>query len=324
MTYSRRNPCIVPALSILALAALAMLLPDTAVAVEPMFADASGFATPPWWGWVVALFFVTFALGIVSVLAGVGGGVLFVPVVGAFFPFHLDFVRATGLFLALSTALAASPRFLRSGLISMRLAMPQALVASAFSIVGACLGFSLPVRAVQILLGVIILCVVALMLVARRAEYPLVPSQDALARFLGMKGSYREETTGTTVEWQTHRTPLAFLAFILVGTIGGMFGMGAGWASVPVLNLLMGAPLKVAVATSTFMLSTTGTSAAWVYIYKGTVLPAMVAPCILGVSLGSRVGARLLGRTKPSAIRWIVIVLLFIAGSRSLVRGIWP
>ena len=57
-----------------------------------------------WWLWPIALFAITFAMGIVAVLAGVGGGVLFVPLVGAFFPFHLDFVRATGLLIAMTSA----------------------------------------------------------------------------------------------------------------------------------------------------------------------------------------------------------------------------
>jgi uncharacterized membrane protein YfcA len=48
-------------------------------------------------------------LGVVSVVAGVGGGVLFVPIVSGLFPFHLDFVRGTGLLIALAGALAAGP-----------------------------------------------------------------------------------------------------------------------------------------------------------------------------------------------------------------------
>ena len=69
-------------------------------------------ATLPWWIWPIALFAVSFAIGIVAVLAGVGGGVLFVPIVGSFFPFHLDFVRGAGLLFgvieALITALLGS------------------------------------------------------------------------------------------------------------------------------------------------------------------------------------------------------------------------
>ena len=42
------------------------------------------------------------ALGVVAVPAGIGGGTLFVPIVGSFFPFHLDFVRGAGLLVALA------------------------------------------------------------------------------------------------------------------------------------------------------------------------------------------------------------------------------
>jgi hypothetical protein len=54
------------------------------------------------------------------------------------------------------------------------------------------------------------------------------------------------------------------MLFIAIGTVAGMFGLGAGWANVPVLNLLMGAPLKIAKGSSKFLLSITDTSAAWV------------------------------------------------------------
>src|ERR1044072_6978351 len=110
-----------------------------------------------WWLWPVVLFAVTFAMGIVAVLAGVGGGVLFVPIVSALFPFHLDFVRAAGLLLALCgslpagpalrllplwASLPAPPALLRSGLASVRLEIPLALVASITSIAGALLGLA--------------------------------------------------------------------------------------------------------------------------------------------------------------------------------------
>src|ERR687885_443830 len=116
-----------------------------------------------WWVWPIALFALTFAMGIVAVLAGVGGGVLFVPIVGAFFPFHLDFVRAAGLLLALTTALSAAPALLRNGLASVRLAMPLTLVSSVTSIAGALLGLALPTDTLQIALGLLILAIAALM-----------------------------------------------------------------------------------------------------------------------------------------------------------------
>src|SRR5436853_2691538 len=96
----------------------------------------------PWWVWPIALFAVSFAIGIVAVLAGVGGGVLFVPIVGSFFPFHLDFVRGAGLLFALAGTLAASPTLLRNRMASLRLALPLALAGSVPSFAGAIAGLA--------------------------------------------------------------------------------------------------------------------------------------------------------------------------------------
>ena len=82
------------------------------VLVAPAFADAPAEAATGghvWWFWPLVLFFVTFIMGILAVLGGVGGGVLFVPIISGFFPSHLDFVRGTGLLVALSGALADGP-----------------------------------------------------------------------------------------------------------------------------------------------------------------------------------------------------------------------
>jgi hypothetical protein len=57
--------------------------------------------------------FFCLVLGILAVMAGVGGGVLYVPLVSGFFPFHIDFVRGVGLMVALAGALAAGPGLLR-------------------------------------------------------------------------------------------------------------------------------------------------------------------------------------------------------------------
>jgi uncharacterized membrane protein YfcA len=104
--------------------------------------------------------------------------------------------------------------------------------------------------------------------------------------------------------------------------MAGMFGLGAGWANVPVLNLVLGAPIKISVATSKFLLSITDTSAAWIYMNNGAVLPLMVVPSVVGIMLGSFVGVRILAVTKPALIRKLVIVVLGIAGTKALLKGL--
>lgn len=289
-------------------------------------AGGAAAAGAPWWMWPALLFVSCFAMGMVAVPAGIGGGTLFVPIVGSFFPFHLDFVRGAGLLVALASALSAGPMLLRNGLGSLRLTLPLAVLASASSIAGALLGLALPASVVQILLGGVVLTIVALMLVSRRSEYPVVAEPDRLARSLALSGDFRDGASGRTVSWQVHRTGPGLLTFMGIGVLAGMFGIGAGWANVPVLNLLMGAPLKLAAGTSGVVLSLVDSSAAWVYLHRGAVLPMIAVPSVVGMMLGARVGARLLDRMSASTVRRLVLGVLLFAGVRALLKGtgIWP
>ena len=305
--------------------------PAAAAATTAEHGDAHGAApvppaaptsTTPWWVWPLALFVTTFILGILAVLGGVGGGVLFVPIVGGFFPFNIDFVRGAGLLVALAGALAAGPGLLKRNLASIRLAMPVALIASAAAIGGAMIGLALKPSTVNTLLGATILFIVVIMATAKKSDFPNVHKPDNLAQSLGIMGIYREESLGKDVEWTVHKTPMALGMFIVIGIMAGMFGLGAGWANVPVLNLMMGAPLKISVATSKFLLSITDTSAAWVYLNQGAVLPMIVVPSLVGIMLGSMIGVKILAKAKPKAIKWMVIGLLLFAGLRSLLKGL--
>ncbi len=297
-----------------------------AAAASAHAATGAALAGVPWWAWPLALFACCFVLGIVAVPAGIGGGTLFVPIVGSFFPFHLDFVRGAGLLVALASALASGPMLLRAGLGSLRLTLPLAVLASASAIAGALLGLALPPSVVQILLGGLVLGIVAVMLVSRSSEHPVVAQPDALSRALALHGVFVDRATGRNVQWQVHRTGAGLVAFTAIGVMAGMFGIGAGWANVPVLNLLMGSPLKLAAGTSGVVLSLVDSSAAWVYLHRGAVLPMIAVPSVLGMMLGARIGARLLHRLDARVIRRLVLGVLLFAGVRALLKGtgVWP
>lgn len=282
-------------------------------------APASGVA---WWIWPLLLFGISFIIGIIAAMGGVGGGVLFVPIVSSFFPFHLDYVRGTALIMALSGALSASPPLLRDGLTNLRLTLPMALVASISAMVGARVGLILPPEAIQTALGVLILVVAVIMMLGHHANFPTVVRPGWLASHLHMEGTYWDATRQCTVPWRVHRALLGLLLFTFIGFIAGVFGLGAGWANVPVLNLVMGAPLKVAVASSSMILATSNTSAAWIYLHQGAVLALITVPAVVGIMLGSPLGARLLVRMKPSSIRIVVVAILIISGVRALLKGL--
>jgi uncharacterized membrane protein YfcA len=277
-------------------------------------------AAIPWWIWPIALFFVSFAIGIVAVLAGVGGGVLFVPIVGSLFPFHVDFVRGAGLLFALAGTLSAGPPLLRGGMASLRLVMPLALVGSVASFAGALVGLALASEVVNTALGLLIVGIALLIWRSRAVDAQNVDA-DQLGALLRLQGEFHDPAAGVRIDWRTHRTVLGLASFAAIGFIGGIFGLGAGFANVPALNLLMSAPLKVAVGSSGLLISVINSSAAWVYIHRGALLPLIVVPSILGVMLGSRIGARLLRSTPAAVVRQLVIIVMLVAGLRAVARG---
>ena len=126
----------------------------------------------PWWVWSLILFPLSFILGILHVLGGIGGAALFVPIVSGFFSVDIDFVRGAGLVIALSGSIAASPELLRNNLASFRLALPVALIASTSSIAGAIIGLAIPAYIDETLLGAIILISVVIMFLAKKSEFP--------------------------------------------------------------------------------------------------------------------------------------------------------
>ena len=203
----------------------------------------------------------------------------------------------------------------------MKLGMPMALLGSIGSVFGARVGLALPDRVVQTLLGFAVVLVVVIMALAKKSEFPEVRKPDRLSKILGIHGMYHETTLNREVDWTIHRTPVGMVLFLFIGFMAGMFGLGAGWANVPALNLLLGAPLKIAIATSGFILTINDTAAVWVYLNNGAVLPLITVPSVAGMMIGATIGARLLPHLNPKIARWIVIMLLLLTGIRYILKG---
>ncbi|MET1124102.1 MAG: sulfite exporter TauE/SafE family protein [Archaeoglobaceae archaeon] len=278
--------------------------------------------------WMALLFVFAFIIGIIAPVSGVGGGVLFVPLTTAFFPFNIDFVRGAGLTLALTSALSSSPRLIERGLANLRVAIVIATVSIASSIAGSVLGLwitnELPEgkHYITIALGITLLFIFVVMVKSKRVEFPEVTEVDPISKKLDLAGKWYEPSRSEVVEYRLTRLPYSLPAFAGVGLIAGMFGLGAGWANVPVLNLLMGAPLRIAVSTSMLIIALNDAAAMWVYIAKGAVLPLIVVPSVFGVFIGARIGAMIAERVRPRIIRLVVLGIMLLAALLDIEKGL--
>ena len=81
----------------------------------------------------------------------------------------------------------------------------------------------------------------------------------------------------------------------------------------------MGAPMRVAVATSNFMIGLTAAAGAYAYLFRGDVDPRLAAPVVLGVAAGAAIGAALSARLRTSwLVGLFVIVVLYVAVQMAL------
>ncbi len=275
------------------------------------------------------LFAFTFLIGIISPVSGVGGGVLFVPIATLIFPFHIDFIRGAGLVMAVTSALSSVPFLIKKGLANIKLFAVLAPVMIITSVIGSILGLQITNAFpggkyyIELMLGVIILMVFTVMMMAKKLEFPNVEEKemDSWSKKLKIKGAWFEPSLNRLVKYNVKNLPISLAVFAVVGLIAGMFGLGAGFANVPVLNLLMGMPIKVATATS-MLIITANSPAIGIYLTKGAILPSIVVPAILGITIGARIGAKVAEIIKPVFVRWIVLGVLLFAGFMNVLKGL--
>ncbi len=282
------------------------------------------------WGIVVGSFLLSTAIAIVAVLGGVGGGVLFTPIMLGFTSVDTLLVRSTGLVVAMFSGLVSSGPFMRRGLADIRLVLYCAIPI----IIGAMAGAQSAIvlseamgatgdAIVRLLLG-LVLIFIALMFIfgGAKTEYPQPKRVDALSQRIGLKAAYWEESLRRPVSYQATRVLPGWLLFLAVGFTGGFFGLGGGWAVVPVLNLVMAVPLKVSAASSGVLLALGNAAAIWPYIIKGALIAVFAAPWMLGQVIGGILGAHILARVKAGFVRNILIILLLLTSVKLVVRGL--
>jgi len=273
---------------------------------------------------------VSIIIGIVAVLGGVGGGVVFTPLMMGFTTIDSFIIRATGLLVAMAGSLVAARPFLNRGLANMRLLLLAAVPYAIFAVIGALLAGYVKETAgdtgeaiIRLSLGILVIGIAALILFGgRKVEYPEVKNVDGITERLALATSYYEQSLDKVVNYKVARAPVGILLFCFVGLVSGLFGLGAGWAMVPALNLVMLAPLKVAAASSKVLIGIGDTAAIWPYMLDGGIFVLFAVPCVIGLVIGTIIGAKIMLRIKAGFVRWLIIAIMFGSGVKLVLDGI--
>jgi uncharacterized membrane protein YfcA len=80
-------------------------------------------------------------------------------------------------------------------------------------------------------------------------------------------------------------------------------------------------PFKVSTTTSNFMIGVTAAASAGIYLKRGYIDPGLAAPVMLGVLLGSLMGARMLAGARVAVLRTIFAVVILTLGIEMITSG---
>ncbi|HEV8050440.1 MAG TPA: sulfite exporter TauE/SafE family protein, partial [Thermoplasmata archaeon] len=139
---------------------------------------------------------------------------------------------------------------------------------------------------------------------------------------LHLDGEYVGPVTHVRRSYHVTRTPLGLVFAFLAGIASGLLGLGGGIFKVPAMNAVMNVPLRVAAATSTFMIGVTATAGALVYLFAGDVDLAVAAPVILAVFAGTVLGRRYGHRAPVARLKILFVALLVVAALLMVARGV--
>jgi uncharacterized membrane protein YfcA len=260
--------------------------------------------------------------GTFGALVGIGGGVLMIPILTLAFGVDLRVATATSLVAVVATSTASGSVYVGTGLANMRLGMSLEIATSIGGVTGGLLAASISTSVLARIFA-IILVVTALLMVRGRTERP--PAPDALSAPSpdtgSLNGSYYDERDHKLVVYHPVRVALGSGVALVAGVLSGLLGVGGGFLKVPAMHLGMRVPLRVAAATSNFMIGVTAASSLFVYFARGEVQPLLAAPVAIGVAGGSLVGTRLAKTASTTVIKYVLAAVMFAVAVQMTLEG---
>ena len=278
-----------------------------------------------------SVFMLSVAIALISVIAGIGGGVIFTPVMLAFTSVNSVIVRGAGLIVAMFSGLISTGIFIKKGLCNYKLSLVMTISQSVGALLGATAAIAVAENAgvtgealMRVALGFILVALAVYFFVGgKKLDNPVVHDKDInpFTRRLGFDSKYYEESEGKEFTYKAKRAGLGIILIFAVGLIGGFFGMGGGWAITPVLNMGMGLPLKVAAANSGVILGIANCVSTWKYIYNGSIIPLFVLPWLAGQVIGGFIGSYALAKIKVKTVRTLLIGIMFFTAFGLVTKG---
>jgi uncharacterized membrane protein YfcA len=254
--------------------------------------------------------------GLFGSALGVGGGVFIVPILTLALHLPIQVAIGSSLVAIVANSCTAAGVYTKARLTNVKLGLLLETATVPGAIVGGLAVAFIAPSILSALFGLVLLYVAYTMVVRRYLMSEDVVSTDnsvapdSLSSSLA--NSYYDQNLGKIVTYKVTHVSAGLGASFFAGVLSSLLGIGGGVIKVPVMHLVMGLPMKAAIATSAFMIAITTTVGALLYHYQGYIYPFIVAPLVIGVVIGARAGVELTQRAGGILLRRIFGAFLFL------------
>jgi uncharacterized membrane protein YfcA len=240
--------------------------------------------------------------GFLGSLTGLGGGVVIVPMLTLVFGVDIRYAIGAALVSVIATSSGAAAAYVKEGYSNIRVGMFLEIATTVGALAGAVVAAHLHVSVIAIIFGVAL--IYSAYTTVRQNPHPVEDlGPDRIATWLRMDSTY--PTASGLESYHVRGVPLGFALMFLAGVISGLLGIGSGAIKVLAMDKAMKLPFKVSTTTSNFMIGVTAAASAGIYLSRGYIDPGLAMPVMLGVLLGSLMGARVLVGAKVRVLRMV-------------------
>lgn len=254
--------------------------------------------------------------GFLGSLTGLGGGVVIVPLLALGLGVDIRYAIGASLVSVIATSSGAAVAYVREGYSNIRAGMLLEVATTLGATLGAFLTLHAPTKIIAVIFGLVLLTAV----IPFRWTNGDTHAVDPLAAKLRLDSSY--PTANGPKSYHVRHVPLGFGLMALAGALSGLLGIGSGAMKVLAMDKAMGFPFKVSTTTSNFMIGVTAAASAGIFLRQGYIDPGLAMPTMLGVLLGSTLGARVLPRMATPVLRWVFNIVIVALGIEMMFNGL--
>lgn len=270
---------------------------------------------------LLVVFVVSVAAGLLGSLLGLGGGVIVVPALTLLLHVDIHFAIGASIVSVIATSSGAAAAYVKERITNIRIGMFLEVATTMGAVSGAIVAALVQPSVLFVVFGLVLIFSVIPLARKIGEDFPSSMDGDRFARTLRLEGQYYDDAIGRHIRYRADRTPVGFGMMYVAGLASGLLGIGSGPFKVLAMDLVMRLPIKVSSATSNFMIGVTAAASASIYFLRGDVNPFVAAPVALGVLLGATVGARWLTKARGELLRKIFAAVLVAVALQMIIRG---